>query len=53
MHSYWRVDLDRDEIVVNDKDGERFGPAKIWGQYQVLTSALLPGFELALHELFA
>jgi len=52
VRSYWRVDLDRDEIVVNDKDGERFGPAKIWGQEQMLTSALLPGFELALHELF-
>lgn len=49
---YWYVDRDADRVEVHRLDGDRYGAPLLLGLDEELTSPVLPGFALAVAEVF-
>ncbi|MGH2767811.1 MAG: Uma2 family endonuclease [Actinomycetota bacterium] len=48
---YWYVDLDADRVEISRLEGGRYGPPKILTRGELLESAEIPGFSLAVGDL--
>ncbi len=52
VHEYWFVDLEAERIVAYRLEGGRYGPPRLFGRGETLTSPQAPGLEVKVENLF-
>ncbi len=50
---YWFVDLEAERVVAHQLEGVRYGPPRLFGRGETLTSPQVPGLKLEVEDLFA